>query len=379
MTALMIASATLTGCGTGSAPAGQQASGNITLDTALTAAEKEARIFTPEVMWKMGRIGSSSLSPDGKEVLYALTYYNMADNKGYTSLYVMPLGEPDQARQITDNSGKDNSPAWGIDPTTGRTTVYFLSSRGKDSQGETTPQLWAVGSDGSGMRQLSSVAGGITGTMDAVLQNIFDFAQSGVDIALGLIGTMAFFCGLMKLMEESGLCDKLGKAIYPVMRLLFPDVPKDHPANSIMALYFAANILGIGNAATPFGLKTMQELQTLNKTKNIATNAQCMLMAISTTSITLLPSTVISIRASIQADGAAEIVVPVIIATTISTITGVTFSLLFQRTKRWKLENVIEREIAAGTLEVNEDYIGDDPIVLPEGYKLKTDFGSKEE
>ena len=163
MTALMIASATLTGCGTGSAPAGQQASGNITLDTALTAAEKEARIFTPEVMWKMGRIGSSSLSPDGKEVLYALTYYNMADNKGYTSLYVMPLGEPDQARQITDNSGKDNSPAWGIDPATGHTTVYFLSSRGKDSQGETTPQLWAVGSDGSGMRQLSSVAGGITG------------------------------------------------------------------------------------------------------------------------------------------------------------------------------------------------------------------------
>ncbi|WP_071134981.1 S9 family peptidase [Millionella massiliensis] len=163
MTALMIASATLTGCGTGSAPAGQQASGNITLDTALTAAEKEARVFTPEVMWKMGRIGSSSLSPDGKEVLYALTYYNMADNKGYTSLYVMPLGEPDQARQITDNSGKDNSPAWGIDPATGRTTVYFLSSRGKDSQGETTPQLWAVGSDGSGMRQLSSVAGGITG------------------------------------------------------------------------------------------------------------------------------------------------------------------------------------------------------------------------
>ena len=223
------------------------------------------------------------------------------------------------------------------------------------------------------------VAGGITGTMDAVLQNIFDFAQSGVDIALGLIGTMAFFCGLMKLMEESGLCDKLGKAIYPVMRLLFPDVPADHPANSIMALYFAANILGIGNAATPFGLKTMQELQTLNKTKNIATNAQCMLMAISTTSITLLPSTVISIRASVQADGAAEIVVPVIIATTISTVTGVGFSLLFQRTKRWKLENVIEREIAAGTLEVNEDYIGDDPIVLPEGYKLKTDFGSKEE
>lgn len=221
------------------------------------------------------------------------------------------------------------------------------------------------------------VAGGITGTMDAVLQNIFDFAQAGVDIALGLIGIMTFFCGLMKVMEDSGLCEKIGKAIAPLMRLLFPEVPADHPANSAMALYFAANILGIGDAATPFGLKAMQELQTLNKTKNIATDAQCMLMAISTTSITLLPTTAIGIRASIQAEGAAEIIVPTIIATTISTVVGVVCSLLFQKTKRWKLENVIEREIAAGTLEINDEYIGDDPIVLPEGYVLKGGLSEK--
>lgn len=221
------------------------------------------------------------------------------------------------------------------------------------------------------------VAGGITGTMDAVLQNIFDFAQTGVDIALGLIGIMTFFCGLMKVMEDSGLCEKIGKAIAPLMRLLFPEVPADHPANSAMALYFAANILGIGDAATPFGLKAMQELQTLNKTKNIATDAQCMLMAISTTSITLLPTTAIGIRAAIQAEGAAEIIVPTIIATTISTVVGVICSLLFQKTKRWKLENVIEREIAAGTLEVNDEYIGDDPIVLPEGYVLKGGLSEK--
>lgn len=221
------------------------------------------------------------------------------------------------------------------------------------------------------------VAGGITGTMDDVLQNIFDFAQAGVDIALGLIGIMTFFCGLMKVMEDSGLCEKIGKAIAPLMRLLFPEVPADHPANSAMALYFAANILGIGDAATPFGLKAMQELQTLNKTKNIATDAQCMLMAISTTSITLLPTTAIGIRAAIQAEGAAEIIVPTIIATTISTVVGVICSLLFQKTKRWKLENVIEREIAAGTLEVNDEYIGDDPIVLPEGYVLKGGLSEK--
>ena len=215
------------------------------------------------------------------------------------------------------------------------------------------------------------VAGAVTGTMDVVLQNIFDFAHTGVDIALGLIGTMAFFCGLMKVMEDSGMSEALGKAIAPLMRKLFPEVPADHPANSAMALYFAANILGIGDAATPFGLKAMQELQTLNPTKGIATNAQCMLMAISTTSITVLPVTVISIRASIQAAGAAEIIVPTIIATTISTIVGITMSLILQRTKGWKFENVIAKEIAAGTLELNEDYQGENPIVLPEGYELK--------
>ena len=216
---------------------------------------------------------------------------------------------------------------------------------------------------------IAVIAGGVTGTMDAVLQNIFDFAQSAVDIALGLIGIMAFFCGLMRVMQEAGLCEKLGKAISPLMRLLFPEVPADHPANSAMALYFAANILGIGNAATPFGLKAMQELQTLNKTKNIATDAQVMLLAIATTSITLIPVTAIGLRAGIQAEGAAEIIAPVIIATTISTVTGVFFTIVFGKMKRFKYDYVIEKEMAAGRLEINEDYIGNDPIVLPENYK----------
>lgn len=217
---------------------------------------------------------------------------------------------------------------------------------------------------------IAVIAGGVTGTMDNVLDNIFAFAETAVmDIALPLTGTMAFFCGLMKVMERAGLCEKLGKAISPVMRLLFPGVPKDHPANSAMALYFAANILGIGNAATPFGLKAMQELQTLNKTKNIATDAQVMLLAIATTSITLIPVTAIGLRAGIQTQGAAEIIAPVIIATTISTITGIFFTIVFGKMKRFKYDNIIEKEIAAGTLEINEDYIGDDPIVLPDSYK----------
>lgn len=164
---------------------------------------------------------------------------------------------------------------------------------------------------------IAVIAGGVTGNIEAVLNNVFDFAQTAVDIALDLIGIMTFFCGLMKVMERAGLCEKLGKAIAPVMRLLFPDVPAEHPANSAMALYFAANILGIGNAATPFGLKAMAELQTLNPTRGIATNAQCMLMAVSTTSITLIPVTAMGLRSAVQTQGAAEIIAPVIIATAI--------------------------------------------------------------
>ena len=156
-----------------------------------------------------------------------------------------------------------------------------------------------------GLVVIATVVGGITGTMEAVMNNIVDFAQTAVDICLGLIGIMTFFCGLMNVMEKAGLCEKLGNLIAPVMRKLFPEVPADHPAQSAMALYFAANILGIGNAATPFGLKAMQELQTLNPTKDIATNAQCMLMAISTTSITLIPVTAIGLRAAVQTAGAA--------------------------------------------------------------------------
>lgn len=163
MTALTIAATTLTtGCGGGTQTSPRAEGDNAALDTAMTAAEKGARVFSPEVMWKMGRIGSGSVSPDGTEVLYTLTYYNMDESKGYTSLYVMPLGEPEKARQITGNTGKDNSPVWGVNQATGAACIYFLSSRGASDEAA-TQQLWTVLPDGTGMRKLSDVEGGITG------------------------------------------------------------------------------------------------------------------------------------------------------------------------------------------------------------------------
>ncbi|HBV67907.1 MAG TPA: nucleoside recognition protein [Clostridiales bacterium] len=215
-----------------------------------------------------------------------------------------------------------------------------------------------------GLVAISVVAGIFTGNIVAVQDALFNFAGIAVDIVIGLVGVMVFFTGFMALMEKAGLCEKLGKFIGPVMRVLFPDVPPEHPAMSSMALYFAANILGIGNAATPFGLKAMADLQTLNKTKNIATDAQCMLLAISTTSITLIPVTVLALRSAVQVEGSTEVVGPVILATTISTAVGIGATLLLNKTKKYNLESIIEREIKAGTLEINEDYVGKEPVKL---------------
>lgn len=209
-----------------------------------------------------------------------------------------------------------------------------------------------------GLVVIAVVAGIFTGNIAAVQEALFSFANTAVEIVIGLVGVMVFFTGFMAVMEKAGLCEKLGRGISPVMKWLFPDVPPEHPAMSSMALYFAANILGIGNAATPFGLKAMADLQTLNKTKHIATDAQCMLLAISTTSITLIPVTVLALRSAVQVEGAAEVVGPVILATTISTVTGIAATILLGKTKRFKLENIIERERAAGTLEINEEYGG---------------------
>ncbi len=218
--------------------------------------------------------------------------------------------------------------------------------------------IWA------GMVAIAVIAGIVTGNITAVQEALFSFANVAVEIVIGLIGVMVFFTGLMSVMKEAGLCEKLGRVLGPVMTKLFPEVPADHPAMSSMALYFAANILGIGNAATPFGLKAMADLQTLNKTKNIATDAQCMLLAISTTSVTLIPVSMIAIRSSVQVSGATEVLGPVILATTISTIVGVVATILLGKTKRFKLENIIAKEKASGTLEINEHYIGNDPIEL---------------
>ncbi|WP_326906612.1 nucleoside recognition domain-containing protein [Sedimentibacter sp. MB31-C6] len=181
-----------------------------------------------------------------------------------------------------------------------------------------------------------------TGNVQAVTDAAISFADTAVEIAIGLIGIMTLWLGIMAIAEKAGLIRGLAKALSPIMKRLFPDVPEDHPAMGAMIMNIAANILGLGNAATPFGLKAMEELNTLNEHKGVATDAMAMFLAINTSSVTLLPATVIGLRAAAGSTNATEVIGPIILATTISTVSAIILAKLFSKMKRYQIEKIID-------------------------------------
>jgi spore maturation protein SpmA/spore maturation protein SpmB len=158
-----------------------------------------------------------------------------------------------------------------------------------------------------------------------------DSAGGAVELAIGLVGIMSLFLGLMKIAEKGGLLQILSRLIRPLMTRLFPEVPPDHPAMGAMILNLSANALGLGNAATPFGIKAMQELDTLNPHKGTATNSMALFMAINTSSVTLLPTGVIAIRAAAGSTDPAAILPTTLCATIGSTIIAILAARLYQR------------------------------------------------
>ncbi len=169
-------------------------------------------------------------------------------------------------------------------------------------------------------------------------KGLFDAAKAAVTLAIGLIGIMALWLGMMKIAEESGLVKVFARALRPVLVWLFPDVPADHPAMGAMVMNIAANVLGLGNAATPLGLKAMQELQKLNKVKDTATDAMATFMALNTSSVTLIPATIIGIRSAANASNPAEIIGPVILATGVSTTVAIITVKLLAKLPRYQLK-----------------------------------------
>lgn len=182
----------------------------------------------------------------------------------------------------------------------------------------------------------------VNGNVQVVTDAAIDSSKTAVEIAIGLVGVMSFWMGLMKIAEEAGIVRALGKALMPIMKRLFPDVPEDHPAMGSMVANIAANFFGLGNAATPLGLKAMQELQELNPVKDRATNAMVMFLAINTSSVTLISSSVIAFRAAQNSTNPTEIIAPTIVATAVSTTVAIASAKFFQKRKSFEDLNVGE-------------------------------------
>lgn len=165
---------------------------------------------------------------------------------------------------------------------------------------------------------------GAPGTsMEALSGAMLKAAEGAVPLALGLVGVMGLFLGLMKVAEEAGLVAQIARLLAPLVRRLFPEIPAGHPAMGAMVMNVAANLLGLGNAATPFGIRAMEQLQRLNPHPERASNAQALFLALNTASVTILPTSVIALRAASGSANPAAVVAPTLAATLISAVVAV--------------------------------------------------------
>ncbi|MBA2269978.1 MAG: nucleoside recognition protein [Verrucomicrobiota bacterium] len=202
---------------------------------------------------------------------------------------------------------------------------------------------------------LAVAIGGWADKLKDVTDGAFDGAKTAVTIALGLIGIMALWLGLMRLAERCGLVQRMARWLRPVMRRLFPDVPPEHPAMGSMLMNMAANMLGLGNAATPLGLRAMRDLESLNPRPGVASNAMCTFLAINTSSVQLIPATAIALLASAGSRQPTIIVGTALMATLCSTAVGITAVKLLEKMRAFRLPEIEprpDRSAAIGEREI---------------------------
>ena len=208
----------------------------------------------------------------------------------------------------------------------------------------------------AGWRQLIWVSqNGETSPMEGLSRAMVESAGGAVELALGLIGVMTLFLGLMKIAEAGGMLKVIARLIRPLMVRLFPEVPSDHPAMGAMILNFSANALGLGNAATPFGVRAMQELDRLNSRQGTATDAMVLFLAINTSSITLLPTGVIALRASAGSGDPAGILPTTLFATACSTIIAILAARFYGRFFKFRNSDDVTEIKAAESPSRGED------------------------
>lgn len=168
-----------------------------------------------------------------------------------------------------------------------------------------------------------------------MVQSIFDMSKTGFELSIYLTGIMAFWLGIMKIGEEGGVIRFFGRLVGPFFRRLFPEIPEDHPALGSMIMNFSANMLGLDNAATPIGLKTMKEMQELNPQKDTASNAQIMFLVLNTSGLSIIPLTILVDRSVVGAKNPTDVFIPIMLATFCSTLVGMITVALIQKIKLW--------------------------------------------
>jgi len=212
--------------------------------------------------------------------------------------------------------------------------LAILIAGGRDLYTELKKEVPAAGSP----RQLESGKRNLNETtrLGQLTSATLKAAGTAVEIAIGLVGVMALWLGVMKVAEEAGLTKSIARMVQPVTRRLFPGIPAEHPAVSAMIMNIAANMLGLSNAATPLGLKAMEELDKLNPKKGEATDDMCMFLVINTTAITLIPATAIAVRVSVGSANPQMIIIPSIMAASCATMVGITIVKMIQAINRRK-------------------------------------------
>ena len=186
---------------------------------------------------------------------------------------------------------------------------------------------------------VSALVAAFTGHMEAVSSSALVAAKTSVELALGLVGVMSLFMGLMKVAQDGGLLRLIASAAAPVMRRLFPEVPEEHPAMSAMILSIGSNMLGLGNAATPFGIRAMQELDRLNPTKGTATNAMVLFLAINTAGLAIVPTSVLALRAAAGSKDPAGIVFTTWFGSACATLVAILAATLLAKLPRYRATN----------------------------------------
>jgi spore maturation protein A len=182
-----------------------------------------------------------------------------------------------------------------------------------------------------GLMAIALVVAVFNGTAPALTKAAVDSARVAVEISLGLVGIMTLWLGIMRIAEKAGLIALLGRALRPLSRLLFPEIPPEHPAIGAMIMAVAANMLGLNNAATPLGIKAMEELETLNPPGETASNAMVTFMVINTSGIQFIPATIIGVLAAAGAKNPTSIIAPTLVSTTCGAIAAVSASKLLAR------------------------------------------------